>query len=246
MILEKRYMEKYLILFSIFIALSCSGCSNSKEKEEDSSTDITVESELGETSDNEMDNTDEESDTNEKNDTEDDQETTSVSEEEEWTPLTIDQAPEGYNCEFCLGCGKTSDEGYISRYGYCDPCFNLYKPCGSCSVCGGAMSGSDTIFYDGTRCSACASRCDYCGGYLDEDTFDSMGGQYVDSLCYIRYIVGCANCGAKNDTVDASTGLCYDCMKEFGAYDICPVCGAEYQNNSGYGMCYDCYNAQSN
>lgn len=230
-------MKKYLIIAGLVVMIFCiSGCGKTESKTSDSPKINTTKTK-NKVSDKK------ESQKEEKAEVE--SEENKSSELEPWTPIPIDQAPADYNCEFCLGCGKTNSEVTITKWGYCYSCFDKFRPFGSCAVCGIALDGSDTAHYDGTRCISCASRCDYCGGELDEATFASIG-QYVDSLCYARYIAGCLNCGAKNETVNPSTGLCYDCMNAFNAYDICPICGSQYQNNDGYGMCYNCYNAQFN
>lgn len=225
-------MKRFLLL--LFVIVICSGCGSQEEESKDSDTvqeDVEIIPE-------EKAKEKEETDNSQVN-----QDKAEEQEEEEWIPISINDAPEDYNCEFCLGCGRTNSELTVTKWGYCNSCFEQFRPFGSCAVCGSALDGSDTAHYDGTRCYTCASRCDYCGGELEEGTFESTGA-YADSLCYARYVTGCLNCGVKNDTVDASTGLCYDCMYSSGAYDICPVCGAEYQNNNGDGMCLDCANAQ--
>ena len=237
-------MKKYWVIIGLVAVIFCfSGCEKSEDKNSES-----VEVSTTKTKDKSSE-TDKEQKPEQKTEIQETKEQPEKSEEnksvepEPWTPIPIDQAPADYNCEFCLGCGKTNSEVTVTKWGYCYSCFDKFRPFGSCAVCGVALDGSDTAHYDGTRCISCASRCDYCGGELDEATFASTG-QYVDSLCYARYIVGCLNCGAKNETVNPSTGLCYDCMNAFNAYDICPICGSQYQNNDGYGMCYNCYNSQ--
>lgn len=225
-------MKKRLILLSLIVIIFCiSGCGKAESKTPDSSKVSTNESKN-------KDSDKKESQKEEKSEIE--LEKNKSTEPEPWTPIPIDQTPADYNCEFCLGCGKTNSEVTITKWGYCYSCFDKFRPFGSCAVCGVALDGSDTAHYDGTRCISCASRCDYCGGELDESTFASTG-QYVDSLCYARYIVGCLNCGAKNDTVDASTGLCAEC----GQYNNCSLCGAYMPNgeawfDSGYRFCQNC------
>lgn len=223
--MREKIMKKYWIIAGLAAVILCvGGCEKAEEK-----NSKPVEASVSKTED--KDNDPEKEQTMEEN---------KGAEPEPWTPIPIDQAPADYNCEFCLGCGKTNDEVTVTKWGYCNACFDKFRPFGSCTVCGTTLDGSDTAHYDGTRCISDASRCDYCGTELDESTFSSMG-QYVDSLCYARYIVGCQNCGAKNNTVDASTGLCAEC----GGYNYCSLCGAYMPNgeswfDSGYRFCQSC------
>lgn len=179
-------MKKYLMILSLVIMIFCiGGCGKNKSKNQTASNVSTTET---------KEKMDDKKTNQEK--TEIKKENSKDTKVESWTPIPIDEAPESYNCEFCLGCGKTNKEVTVTKWGYCNSCFDKFKPFGSCTVCGVALDGSDTAHYDGTRCIACASRCDYCGAKLDEETFDSTK-HYADSLCYARYIVGCEECGAK-------------------------------------------------
>lgn len=233
-------MKKILVVLLVILLVSVSGCGNTEKKDPvpTKTTKNKIETDKDKKNSQTKDkSTDSQNQDKVKPQTEN---TTEKESDSSWTPITIEQAPEGYNCEFCLGCGKTSDQIEITKWGYCSPCYNIFRPFGDCAVCGNPLDGSDKNHYDGTRCYACASRCDYCQMEITEDMFVWHG--YVDALCYARYIVGCVSCGSKNDTVDASTGLCYDCMKRNGAYENCPVCGTEYRN-TGDGMCSSCYEA---
>lgn len=163
---------------------------------------------------------------------------------EVWTPITDpENAPEDWKNHqdppYCLGCGKTREEIYISRYGYCDECFKLYMEpkLPHCDTCGGVLEGAG---YVGTRHTECY-HCDYCGGYWDSSmAYDSSYG-YACSTCYIQQVVGCSECGVKGVTVDVSCGVCWDCQavnRHQGGN--CNYCGTYSETLTTDGLCSSC------
>lgn len=132
-------MKKRLILLSLIVIIFCiSGCGKAESKTPDSSKVSTNESKN-------KDSDKKESQKEEKSEIE--LEKNKSTEPEPWTPIPIDQTPADYNCEFCLGCGKTNSEVTITKWGYCYSCFDKFRPFGSCAVCGVALDGSDTAHY---------------------------------------------------------------------------------------------------
>lgn len=195
-------MKKILVVLLVILLVSVSGCGNTEKKDPvpTKTTKNKIETDKDKKNSQTKDkSTDSQNQDKVKPQTEN---TTEKESDSSWTPITIEQAPEGYNCEFCLGCGKTSDQIEITKWGYCSPCYNIFRPFGDCAVCGNPLDGSDKNHYDGTRCYACASRCDYCQGELTEDEFVAAG-EYVCVSCRFpppenfgtEPNVWCPNCG---------------------------------------------------
>lgn len=119
----------------------------------------------------------------------------------------------------CSECGRSSDEVYISRYGYCDDCYerNHEGEYGYCEICGAALVGAEPSAYDGTRCFSCA-KCDLCGDDIYDDY--SYTGGYICLTCY-----------------NANSSPVY-----------CSICGADCALGGGEveGKCLDCYRTQPN
>lgn len=237
-------MKRIFYLGAIYLMILLSGCSTNKKdhsaKNETSSKKVQVVKKEDKNSESEKEN----ADNKKKNTTQD------KKEEKNWIPITDPaQAPEGYwdlgEPSYCLGCGKTKEEVAITRYGYCDDCFKKYMEpqMAHCDTCGKVLEGAG---YTGTRHIECY-HCDYCGGgWTESDYYDPSYG-YACNSCYVKYMVGCSQCGKKDDTVDPGMGICWDCQaKNRHSETVCSYCGrASDSLDPQYGLCPDCLNTKN-
>lgn len=63
------------------------------------------------------------------------------------------------NPEYCSECGRSSNLVHISRYGFCDECYeaNHKGEFGYCEVCGEALTAVESVSYNGKRCFGCCT-----------------------------------------------------------------------------------------
>lgn len=235
-------IRKYLYIFLI-IMIGMTGCGSEKNSTSDIRKE-NIQSEQKENTTSKEKKVAEKKTDSEKKEPISTETPTPKPKKEVWTPITDpENAPEDWKNHqdppYCLGCGKTREEIYISRYGYCDECFKLYMEpkLPHCDTCGGVLTGAG---YVGTRHTECY-HCDYCGGYWDSSmAYDSSYG-YACSTCYIQQVVGCSECGAKGVTVDVSCGVCWDCQavnRHQGGN--CNYCGTYSETLTTDGLCSSC------
>lgn len=137
--------------------------------------------------------------------------------------------------ERCNECGQAGV--YISRYGYCDDCYekNHKGEYGWCAVCGTALSGAEPNSFDGTRCFNCA-KCESCGNAMYPYEFDASIG-YICSLCRTGKCFWCgAKCGSDGIQVDG-----YYCCQSCATPSPCDRCGTLYYFWDMFeGTCFNC------
>lgn len=169
--------------------------------------------------------------------------------EEVWIPITDpSNAPDDWKNQaeppYCLGCGKTKKEVYISRHGYCDTCFKMYMEpkMPHCDTCGEVLEGGG---YLGNRHPQCY-HCDYCGGAWNESYGDHWDASYGFACCecYIEQVIGCSQCGYKGEMSTWESGMCDSCLQEWEQQEsqiYCTYCGQPTTNpDPQYGLCPSC------
>ena len=240
-------MRKYLYIFLI-IMVGMTGCNSEKNSTSDSPKE-NIQSEQKENTKPKEKKVKLKKTDSEKKEPVSSEIPTPQPKKEVWTPITDpENAPEDWKNHqdppYCLGCGKTREEIYISRYGYCDECFKLYMEpkLPHCDTCGGVLEGAG---YVGTRHTECY-HCDYCGGEWNpnyDDHYDPSFG-YACCECYMEQIVGCSQCGYKGDMSMWESGMCDTCLQKWEQNEsqvYCSYCGQPTTSpDPQYGLCPNC------
>lgn len=128
------------------------------------------------------------------------------------------------NPEYCSECGRSSNLVHISRYGFCDECYeaNHKGEFGYCEVCGEALTAVESVSYNGKRCFDCCT-CYFCGKFLDEDEYIT-NGEFLCSSCHDRY-------GSLSDDFNQPNVWCPQCGYGFFTTGVgtegfyCEQCG---------------------
>lgn len=240
-------MRKYLYVLLVVIVITISGCATSKKAETTDNSKENIQSLENNAKKEKKDNKQEKK--VESKEIVSEKDSTPEPVKEVWIPITDpENAPEDWKNHqdppYCLGCGKTREEIYISRYGYCDECFKLYMEpkLPHCDTCGGVLEGAG---YVGTRHTECY-HCDYCGGKWNpnyDDHYDPSFG-YVCCECYMEQIVGCSQCGYKGDMSMWESGMCDTCLQKWEQNEsqvYCSYCGQPTTSpDPQYGLCPNC------
>ena len=128
------------------------------------------------------------------------------------------------NPQYCTECGRSSNVVIITRYGYCEDCYqkNHAGEFGYCEVCGIPLSAAQSVMYNGKRCFSCCV-CKYCGTYIMEEEYDRHG-EFICDACSKLPRVYCAECGADITGQHSFDGLCGKCWSSHPNV-YCPNCG---------------------
>lgn len=128
------------------------------------------------------------------------------------------------NPQYCTECGRSSNVVTITRYGYCEDCYqkNHAGEFGYCEVCGGPLSAVEAIHCGGKRCFSC-SICKYCGDYVTDDEYNKYG-EFICDACSQLPRVYCAECGTDITGDQTVNGLCFKCFSSHPNV-YCPNCG---------------------
>ena len=128
------------------------------------------------------------------------------------------------NPQYCTECGRSSNVVIITRYGYCEDCYqkNHAGEFGYCELCGYPLSAVEAIHCGGKRCFSC-SVCKYCVDYITDDEYDKYG-EFLCEDCSKLPKVYCKECGADCTGKVTYNGLCSKCwVSHPNVY--CPNCG---------------------